>query len=52
MTEHNLELERERKFLEVLCREYTSVYCLDLSTGTIEPLKRYVCVRKSVMRRK
>ena len=39
MTEHNLELERERKFLEVLCREYTSVYCLDLSTGTIEPLK-------------
>lgn len=33
------ELRKERMFLEVLCRDYTSVYYFDLKQGTIEILK-------------
>lgn len=39
MENNNIELERERKFLEVLCREYTSVYFVDLLNDTAEALK-------------
>lgn len=33
------ELRRERMFLEVLCRDYTSVYFFDLKSDTLEILK-------------
>lgn len=33
------ELKKERLFLDVLCREYTSVFCLDFSEKTLEILK-------------
>ena len=33
------ELRKERLFLEVLCRDYTSVYYLDLNSDTLEILK-------------
>lgn len=39
LNENKLELERERKFLEVLSRDYTTVYHLDLINSTLEPLK-------------
>ena len=32
-------LRKERMFLEVLCRDYTSVYYFDLNNGTLEILK-------------
>lgn len=37
--EGKIELERERQFLEVLCRDYTTVYHLDLIHDTLEALK-------------
>lgn len=39
LNENKLELERERQFLEVLSRDYTTVYHLDLINSTLEPLK-------------
>ena len=33
------ELKKERLFLDVLCREYTSVFCLDFVEKTLEILK-------------
>ena len=33
------ELKKERMFLEVLCRDYTSVYYMDLENDTVEILK-------------
>ena len=32
-------LEKEQQFLDVLCRDYISVYYVDLDKNTIEPLK-------------
>ena len=37
--ENRTELEKERQFLEVLSRDYTTVYHLDLLKDTLEPLK-------------
>ena len=39
LSEKGIELERERRFLDVLCRDYTTVYHLDLINNTLEPLK-------------
>lgn len=39
LMENQTELERERQYLEVLCRDYTTVYHLDLVNDTLEPLK-------------
>lgn len=33
------DLKKERMFLNVLCREYTSVFCLDFDDNTVELLK-------------
>ncbi len=33
------DLRKERLFLDVLCREYTSVYCMDFRNATLEILK-------------
>lgn len=35
----NLKLEKEKQFLDVLCRDYTSVYYVDLEKNTLELLK-------------
>ena len=37
--ENQTQLERERQFLEVLCKDYTTVYYLNLSADLMEPLK-------------
>ena len=34
-----IELGRERQFLDVICRDYTSVYYADLKNNYVEPLK-------------
>lgn len=39
LNENKLELKRERQFLDVLSRDYTTVYHLDLVNSTLEPLK-------------
>lgn len=39
LDENRTELERERQYLDVLCRDYTTVYHLDLNHDTLEPLK-------------
>lgn len=39
LNENKQELQRERKFLEVLSRDYTTIYHLDLINNTLEPLK-------------
>lgn len=39
INEKRTELEKERQFLEVLSRDYTTVYHLDLVNDTLEPLK-------------
>lgn len=39
LNKSRLELDRERKFLNVLCRDYTSVYYADLESDTFEALK-------------
>lgn len=39
LTRNEVALKREREFLEVLCRDYTSVYYVDLSANSMEPLK-------------
>ena len=39
LSENQTELARERKFLDILCQDYTTVYHLDLAKDTLEPLK-------------
>lgn len=39
INENKFELKKEKKFLDVLCRDYTSVFYVDLISGTGEPLK-------------
>lgn len=39
LSEKRMELERERRLLDVLCRDYTTVYHLDLIHDTFEPIK-------------
>lgn len=39
LNQNRLELDRERQFLNVLCRDYTSVYYADLASDTFEALK-------------
>ena len=39
LKDNNIKLEKEREFLDVLCRDFTSVYYVNLMEDTIEPLK-------------
>lgn len=39
INENKSELEKEKQFLDVLCRDYTSVYYVDLEKNTLELLK-------------
>lgn len=39
INENQSELEKEKQFLDVLCRDYTSVYYVDLEKNTLEPFK-------------
>lgn len=39
INENKFELEKEKQFLDVLCRDYTSVFYVDLISGTGEPFK-------------
>ena len=39
LNQNRIELKREREFLDVLTRDYTSVYYVDLGTDLVEPLK-------------
>ena len=39
MTANQTEFEKDRQFLEVLYRDYTSIYYVDLSKNIAEPLK-------------
>ena len=39
INKNKFELEKEQQFLDVLCRDYTSVYYVDLEKNTLEPFK-------------
>lgn len=39
LSKNRFELEKERQFLDVLCRDYTSVYIVDLEQGSAAMLK-------------
>ena len=39
LQDNRVKLEQEREFLDVLCRDFTSVYYVDLQADTLEPLK-------------
>ena len=39
LTDMISDLKKERLFLDVLCREYTSVFCVDFDESTLEILK-------------
>lgn len=39
LSKNRFELEKERQFLDVLCRDYTSVYSVDLEQGSAAMLK-------------
>ena len=43
------DLRKERMFLEVLCRDYTSVYFFDLRKDTLEILKMEVSFVKHLI---
>ena len=44
-------MEEDRILLEILCQEYTSVYCLNLNTGKFRPLKLSVVANFYQMKR-
>ena len=48
---HERTIEEDRTLLEILCQDFTSVYCLNLNTGKFRPIKLSVVANFYQMKR-